>query len=97
MRDVSFGSFLRYSHSNGAALFFIFVYIHIGKALYYGSYKKPRVALWNVGIIIFILMMAIGFLGYCLPFGSMSYWGSTVITSMFSAIPLIGTDLTEFI
>jgi len=97
MRDVWFGAFIRYAHANGAALFFIFVYIHIGKALYYGSYRKPRVALWNVGIVIFILMMAIGFLGYCLPFGSMSYWGSTVITSMFSAIPLIGTDLTEFI
>ena len=97
MRDVWFGAFIRYAHANGAALFFIFVYIHIAKAIYYGSYRKPRVALWNVGIVIFILMMAIGFLGYCLPFGSMSYWGSTVITSMFSAIPLIGTDLTEFI
>jgi ubiquinol-cytochrome c reductase cytochrome b subunit len=75
MRDVNNGWFIRYTHANVASFFFIFVYIHIGKALYYGSYKKPRVLLWSIGVIIFILMMATAFLGYVLVWGQMSLWG----------------------
>jgi ubiquinol-cytochrome c reductase cytochrome b subunit len=75
MRDVNYGWLLRYMHMNVAALFFIFVYIHIGKGLYYGSYRKPRILLWSIGVIIFILMMATAFIGYVLPFGQMSLWG----------------------
>jgi len=96
-RDVNYGYILRYTHANGAAFFFIFVYAHIGKAIYYGSYRSPRVAAWNIGILLFICMMATAFIGYVLPFGAMSYWGATVITSMFSAIPYIGNDIVEFI
>jgi len=96
-RDIWYGALIRYLHANGAAIFFILVYIHIGKALYYGSYHNPRTAMWNVGVVIFILMMATAFLGYVLPFGVMSYWGAAVITSMFTAIPVIGHDLTLFV
>lgn len=97
MRDVNFGWFIRYAHANVASFFFIFVYLHIGKGLYYGSYRSPRVLLWSIGVVIFILMMGTGFLGYVLPWGAMSFWGATVITNLLSAIPWIGKDMVEFI
>nr|YP_203319.1 apocytochrome b [Zancudomyces culisetae]Q3T4C8.1 RecName: Full=Cytochrome b; AltName: Full=Complex III subunit 3; AltName: Full=Complex III subunit III; AltName: Full=Cytochrome b-c1 complex subunit 3; AltName: Full=Ubiquinol-cytochrome-c reductase complex cytochrome b subunit [Zancudomyces culisetae]AAW49486.1 apocytochrome b [Zancudomyces culisetae] len=97
MRDVNNGYIIRYMHANGAGFFFICVYIHIAKGIYYGSYRKPRVFLWTIGVIIFFLMIIIGFLGYVLPFGQMSLWGATVITNLCSAIPWIGTDLVNFI
>ena len=97
MRDVNSGWAVRYTHANVASFFFIFVYSHIGRNLYYGSYKTPRVLVWSIGVIIFILMMAIGFLGYVLPYGQMSLWGATVITNLFSAIPYFGQDLVELI
>nr|NP_644680.1 apocytochrome b [Naumovozyma castellii]Q8M354.1 RecName: Full=Cytochrome b; AltName: Full=Complex III subunit 3; AltName: Full=Complex III subunit III; AltName: Full=Cytochrome b-c1 complex subunit 3; AltName: Full=Ubiquinol-cytochrome-c reductase complex cytochrome b subunit [Naumovozyma castellii CBS 4309]AAM34590.1 apocytochrome b [Naumovozyma castellii]ATV99269.1 apocytochrome b [Naumovozyma castellii]ATV99280.1 apocytochrome b [Naumovozyma castellii]ATV99291.1 apocytochrome b [Naumovoz len=93
MRDVQGGWFLRYAHANGASFFFICMYIHMGKALYYGSYRSPRVLLWTIGVIIFILTMATAFLGYCCVYGQMSHWGATVITNLFSAIPFIGKDI----
>jgi ubiquinol-cytochrome c reductase cytochrome b subunit len=97
MRDVNNGWLIRYLHSNTASAFFFLVYCHIGRGLYYGSYKAPRTLTWSIGTIIFILMMAIGFLGYVLPYGQMSLWGATVITNMLSAIPWLGVDLVEFI
>ena len=87
MRDVNYGWLLRYLHANGASMFFIAVYIHMFRGLYYGSYKAPREVLWILGVIIYLLMMATGFLGYTLPWGQMSFWGATVITNFFSAIP----------
>lgn len=93
MRDVNFGWLLRYMHSNGASFFFIAVYIHIFRGMYYGSYKQPRELLWILGVIIFLLMMATAFIGYVLPWGQMSYWGATVITNLFSAIPVIGEPI----
>ncbi len=87
MRDVNYGWLLRYLHSNGASMFFIAVYIHMFRGMYYGSYKEPREVLWILGVIIYLLMMATGFLGYTLPWGQMSFWGATVITNFFSAIP----------
>lgn len=90
MRDVNGGWFIRYTHMNGASFFFIAVYIHIFRGMYYGSYKKPRELLWILGVIIFLLMMATAFLGYVLPWGQMSLWGATVITGFFTAIPFIG-------
>ena len=90
MRDVNYGWLLRYLHANGASLFFIAVYIHIFRGLYYGSYKAPREMLWMLGVIILLLMMATAFMGYVLPWGQMSFWGATVITNLFSAIPLVG-------
>ena len=90
MRDVNYGWLLRYIHMNGGSMFFIVVYIHIFRGLYYGSYKAPRELLWMLGVAILLLMMATAFLGYVLPWGQMSYWGATVITKMFSAIPFIG-------
>src|SRR6266581_4818800 len=87
----------RYCHANVASFFFIFVYAHIGRGLYYGSYKSPRVLLWSIGVIILILMMAIAFLGYVLPYGQMSLWGATVITNLLSAIPVFGQDIVELI
>ena len=90
MRDVNYGWLLRYLHSNGASMFFVAVYIHMFRGLYYGSYKEPREVLWILGVIIYLLMMATGFLGYTLPWGQMSFWGATVITNFFSAIPLVG-------
>jgi quinol-cytochrome oxidoreductase complex cytochrome b subunit len=89
-RDVNFGWMLHYIHMNGASFFFIVVYIHIFRGLYYGSYKAPRELLWMLGVVILLLMMATGFMGYVLPWGQMSYWGATVITNLFSAIPLVG-------
>jgi len=97
MRDVNSGWIIRYTHANVASFFFIFVYVHVGKGLYYGSYKSPRVLLWSIGVIILILMMAIGFLGYVLPYGQMSLWGATVITNLLSAIPVFGQDVVELI
>ncbi len=97
MRDVNYGWLLRYIHSNGASMFFIAVYIHIFRGMYYGSYKRPRELLWILGVIIYLLMMATGFLGYVLPWGQMSFWGATVITNLFSAIPLIGDDIVTLL
>ncbi|MBV8791127.1 MAG: cytochrome b N-terminal domain-containing protein [Pseudolabrys sp.] len=97
MRDVNYGWLLRYLHSNGASMFFIAVYIHMFRGMYYGSYKEPREVLWILGVILYLLMMATGFLGYTLPWGQMSYWGATVITNFFSAFPVIGDPLVTFL
>ena len=97
MRDVNYGWLLRYLHSNGASMFFIAVYIHIFRGMYYGSYKEPREVLWILGVIIYLLMMATGFLGYTLPWGQMSFWGATVITNFFSAFPGIGEPLVTWL
>ncbi|YP_008475017.1 apocytochrome b (mitochondrion) [Candida oxycetoniae] len=97
MRDVNAGWLIRYIHANGASFFFICMYLHIGKALYYGSYRQPRVLLWTIGVIILILTMATAFMGYCLVYGQMSLWGSTVITNLLSAIPFVGNDIVPFI
>jgi ubiquinol-cytochrome c reductase cytochrome b subunit len=97
MRDVNNGWLVRYLHSNTASAFFFLVYLHIARGIYYGSYRSPRTLTWTIGVIIFILMIAIGFLGYVLPYGQMSLWGATVITNLISAIPWIGQDIVEFI
>ncbi|NKB60123.1 MAG: cytochrome b [Alphaproteobacteria bacterium] len=89
-RDVNYGWLLQYIHMNGGSMFFIVVYIHMFRGLYYGSYKAPRELLWMLGVVILLLMMATAFMGYVLPWGQMSYWGATVITNLFSAIPLVG-------
>ena len=94
MRDVNWGTILRYAHANGASMFFLAVYLHIFRGMYYGSYKDPREVLWILGVVIFMLMMATGFLGYVLPWGQMSFWAATVITNLFSAIPVVGTAIT---
>ncbi|MFO0197682.1 MAG: cytochrome b, partial [Alphaproteobacteria bacterium] len=90
MRDVNYGWLIRYVHMNGASMFFIVVYIHIFRGMYYGSYKAPRELLWMLGVVIFLLMMATAFMGYVLPWGQMSFWGATVITNLFSAFPVVG-------
>ncbi len=97
MRDVNNGWLIRYLHSNTASAFFFLVYLHIGRGLYYGSYKAPRTLVWTIGTVIFITMMATAFLGYVLPYGQMSLWGATVITNLMSAIPWVGQDIVEFI
>lgn len=97
MRDVNYGWLIRYIHANGASFFFIVVYLHIAKALYYTSYAYPMENLWRVGVIIFILMMATAFMGYVLPWGQMSFWGATVITNLFTAIPLVGDKLVTLL
>ena len=97
MRDVNYGWLLRYIHSVGSSMFFLIVYIHISRGLYYGSYKSPREVLWWLGIIIFFLMIITAFLGYTLPWGQMSFWGATVITNLFSAIPLIGDNVVTWL
>jgi ubiquinol-cytochrome c reductase cytochrome b subunit len=97
MRDVNNGWLIRYLHSNTASAFFFLVYLHIGRGLYYGSYKAPRTLVWTIGTILFIAMMATAFLGYVLPYGQMSLWGATVITNLMSAIPWIGQDIVQFI
>ncbi len=97
MRDVNYGWLLRYIHSNGASMFFLAVYIHIFRALFYGSYKSPREVIWIIGMLIYILMMATAFMGYVLPWGQMSFWGATVITNLFSAIPLVGESITTWL
>ena len=93
MRDVNAGWLLRYAHMNGASFFFIAVYIHIFRGLYYGSYKAPRELVWMLGLVIYLLMMATAFMGYVLPWGQMSYWGAQVITGFFSAFPVIGEPI----
>lgn len=93
MRDVNYGWLIRYLHMNGASMFFILVYIHIFRNLYYGSYKAPREVLWWVGILIFLSMMGTAFMGYVLPWGQMSFWGATVITNLFSAFPIVGDPI----
>src|SRR3990170_2135734 len=97
MRDVNSGWLLRYLHANGASMFFIAVYIHIFRGLYYGSYMYPRHLVWLVGVVILFLMMATAFMGYVLPWGQMSFWGATVITNLFSAIPLVGETIVSFL
>lgn len=97
MRDVNGGWLLRYVHANGASMFFIVVYCHIFRSLYYGSYMHPRQLLWCSGVVIFLLMMATAFMGYVLPWGQMSFWGATVITNLFSAIPLMGVTIVQWL
>jgi ubiquinol-cytochrome c reductase cytochrome b subunit len=97
MRDVNWGWLIRYIHMNGASMFFVAVYIHIFRGLYYGSYKKPRELLWMLGAVILLLMMATAFMGYVLPWGQMSFWGATVITNLFSAIPLVGDKIVTWL
>ena len=97
MRDVEWGWLIRYMHSTGASLFFIVVYLHMFRGLMYGSYQKPRELVWLLGMLIYLVLMAEAFLGYVLPWGQMSYWGAKVIISLFGAIPVIGTGLTEWI
>jgi ubiquinol-cytochrome c reductase cytochrome b/c1 subunit len=97
MRDVNYGWLLRYLHMNGATFFFIVVYIHIFRGLYYGSYKRPRELLWWLGLVILLLMMATAFMGYVLPWGQMSFWGATVITNLFSAFPFVGKFIVHWL
>jgi quinol-cytochrome oxidoreductase complex cytochrome b subunit len=97
MRDVNYGWLLRYIHMNGASMFFMLVYIHLFRGLYYGSYKTPRELLWMLGVVILLLMMATAFMGYVLPWGQMSYWAATVITNLFSAIPGVGHAIVTFL
>ena len=97
MRDVNYGWLMRYAHANGASMFFIVVYVHIFRGLYYGSYNSPRELLWIIGVIIVFLMMATGFLGYVLPWGQMSFWGATVITNFATAIPLVGEYIVQWL
>src|ERR1700729_1299846 len=101
MRDVNYGWLLRYVHANGASMFFLAVYVHMFRGLYYGSYKAPREVLWILGVIIFVLMIATAFLGYTLPWGQMSFWAATVITNLFSSldqiIPHLGTSIVTWL
>jgi ubiquinol-cytochrome c reductase cytochrome b/c1 subunit len=97
MRDVRYGWLIRYIHAVGASMFFVALYAHIARGLYYGSYKSPREILWWVGIIIFLLTMATAFMGYVLPWGQMSFWGATVITNLFSAIPVVGESIVTWL
>ena len=97
MRDVNYGWLIRYVHMNGASMFFIVVYIHIFRGLYYGSYKAPRELLWMLGVVIFLLMMTTAFMGYVLPWGQMSFWGATVITNLFSAFPVVGQHIVTLL
>src|SRR6202041_1118610 len=97
VRDVNYGWLLRNMHAAGASMFFLAVYIHMFRGLYYGSYKEPREILWILGLVIYLLMMATGFLGYVLPWGQMSFWGATVITSLFSAIPVVGDSIVTWL
>jgi ubiquinol-cytochrome c reductase cytochrome b subunit len=97
MRDVNYGWLIRYMHSNGASLFFLAGYIHMFRGLYYGSFKPPREVLWIIGVIIYFLMMATAFMGYVLPWGSMSFAGATVITNLTSAIPIVGNSIAHWL
>lgn len=97
MRDVNNGWFIRYAHANGASMFFIVVYGHIFRGIYYGSYMQPRQLLWCSGVIIFILMMGTAFMGYVLPWGQMSFWGATVITNLATAIPIVGQPIVDWL
>jgi quinol-cytochrome oxidoreductase complex cytochrome b subunit len=94
MRDVNYGWLIRFVHTTGASMFFAVVYIHLFRGFYYGSYKAPRELLWWLGIVILLLMMATAFFGYTLPWGQMSFWGATVITNLFSAIPVVGDSIS---
>jgi quinol-cytochrome oxidoreductase complex cytochrome b subunit len=97
MRDVNYGWLLRYMHANGASMFLLTVYIHMGRGLYYGSYKTPRGFVWGIGVVIFLLMMGTAFIGYVLPWGQMSFCGATVITNLASAIPVVGPSIVEWL
>jgi quinol-cytochrome oxidoreductase complex cytochrome b subunit len=97
MRDVNYGWLLRYLHVNGASMFFIVVYIHMFRGMYYGSYKEPRELLWIIGVLIFLTMMATAFVGYTLPWGQMSFWGATVITNLFSVVPIVGDWIVQWL
>ncbi len=97
MRDVNYGWLLRYVHQNGASMFFIVVFVHIFRGMYYGSYKYPRELLWILGVALLLLMMATAFMGYVLPWGQMSYWGATVITNLFSAFPIVGEPIVTWL
>jgi len=97
MRDVNYGWLIRYIHANGASMFFIVVYCHIFRGLYYGSYMQPRQLLWCSGVVLFILMMATAFMGYVLPWGQMSFWGATVITSLMGTIPIAGQAIVDWL
>ena len=97
MRDVNYGWLLRYVHAIGASMFFVVVYIHLFRGLYYGSYKKPRELLWMLGVLILLIMMATAFMGYVLPWGQMWYWGVTVITNLFSAVPWLGKGIVTWL
>jgi ubiquinol-cytochrome c reductase cytochrome b subunit len=97
MRDVNYGWLIRYLHTNGASMFFLAVYIHMFRGIYYGSYKSPREVLWILGVIIYLLMMATAFMGYVLPWGAMSFAGATVITNLFTAIPVVGTGVAHWL
>lgn len=97
MRDVNYGWLIRYVHMNGASMFFILVYIHMFRGMYFGSYKAPREILWIIGVFILLAMMATAFMGYVLPWGQMSFWGATVITNLFSAIPFVGDAIVTWL
>ncbi|MDE0240022.1 MAG: cytochrome b N-terminal domain-containing protein [bacterium] len=97
MRDVDYGWLMRYAHANGASFFFIVVYLHVFRGLYYGSYKAPREVLWWIGLVILLTMMATAFMGYVLPWGQMSFWAATVITNLLSALPFVGEPLVEWV
>jgi len=97
MRDVNYGWLLRYLHANGASMFFLAAYIHLFRGMYYGSYKEPREVLWILGVILLLLMIMTGFMGYVLPWGQMSFWAATVITNLFSAIPLVGESIVTWL
>jgi len=97
MRDINWGWLIRYAHMNGASLFFASVYIHMFRGLYFGSYKPPRELVWLLGLVILLLLMATAFMGYVLPWGQMSYWGAKVITGLFSAIPIIGEPIQQWL
>lgn len=97
MREIRYGWFLRYLHANGASFFFLVVYVHLFRGLYFGSYIAPRRAVWNLGVIILLIMILTAFLGYVLPWGQMSFWAATVITSLLSTIPVVGTELVHWL
>ena len=97
MRNVNYGWLIRYIHAVGASMFFLAVYVHIFRGLYYGSYKAPREMLWILGVVIYLLMVITAFMGYVLPWGQMSFWGATVITNLFSVIPVVGSTITEWL
>ncbi len=97
MRDVDWGWLIRYLHSTGASAFFVVIYLHMFRGLMYGSYRKPRELLWIFGVVIYLAMMATAFMGYLLPWGQMSYWGAQVIVNLFSAVPVVGPDLSVWI
>jgi len=97
MRDVEWGWFIRYMHSTGASAFFVIIYLHMMRALLYGSYKGPRELIWILGMVLYILLLAEAFMGYVLPWGQMSFWGAQVIISLFGSVPIVGPDLLVWI